>query len=152
MYLSNQERKVIEGELKKQTRDSKLSMHRSIAEKLTKCDSCPLKEIGGFTDGKGQDEELLYDNICGGCDNYKQMRELGDYLWEKETNIDYLLSKGQEMTNNEVLYLLELDVVRKQLQHALGFTSPKQLKGYLQTIIQPRIDKHRELSIGKRAL
>ncbi|KRG16829.1 hypothetical protein ACA29_02810, partial [Lederbergia galactosidilytica] len=134
--LNIERRRKIENGFKGTTRLQKKKMFQEVSKCFRICDACPFN--GQAISDAEPHEQNSYESVCGPCSNYKRLRELGDYLWEKETNIEFLLAKGKNLTADEVLYLLEEGAkegaTKKSIQKALGFTNPKQLNGFLNFI------------------
>lgn len=136
VYLSEKvNSKKIEETIRSEAREIKNSRFKEISSRLVICDNCPLlDEVASVAKSDG---DLTYDQICGDCDNYNEIRKIGDELWNQNTNFEVLLVKGKEMTVEEIIYLLENGATKKEIQLALGFTNPKQLNAYLKEILNP---------------
>ena len=132
--LDAKTREKIESSFKVKTRLKKKRLFQEIGRCFKICDACPKN--GQAISDAAPEEPNSYESVCGNCPIYKRLRNVGTELWEKDTNIEYLLSKGEELTPSEVLYLLEQGATKKSIQRALGFTNPKQLNGFLNTIYQ----------------
>ena len=134
--LDAKTREKIERSFKAKTRLKKKRLFLEIGRCFKICDTCPMN--GQAISDAAPEEPNSYESVCGNCPIYKCLRNVGTELWEKNTNIEFLLSKGEELTPDEVLYLLEQGATKKSIQRALGFTNPKQLNGFLNTIYQAK--------------
>lgn len=134
--LDAKTRKKIESGFKEKTRLAKKRLFREISRCFKVCDACPMN--GQAISDAAPEEPNSYQSVCGKCPIYKRMRSAGAELWEKDTNIEFLLSKGKKLTADEVLYLLKQGATKKSIQHALGFSNPKQLNGFLNAIYQSK--------------
>lgn len=122
-------RRAIQKSVQLSTRGYKKKLFKEVNECLKQCDDCPLKELGLTYEKEGIPDP--YEAACGSCDTYLKMRRLGDYLWNAEISIQYMLKKGKDLTADEVFYLLEIGAKKKDIQKALGFKYPKQLRDYI---------------------
>jgi hypothetical protein len=122
-------RRAIQKSVQVSTRKYKKQLFREVNECLKRCDHCPFKDLGLTYEKEGVLNP--YEVACGSCDTYTKMRTLGDYLWNAEISVQFLLQKGQDLTADEVFYLLEIGAKKKDIQKALGFKYPKQLRDYI---------------------
>ena len=76
---------------KEELRKSKKQKFLKVCETLRVCDSCEFKTLVMMGD-RSNDKETV-EAICGDCPNYKEMRIVGDELWETDTNIEAILEK-----------------------------------------------------------
>lgn len=112
--------KIVEVEtLERYTNDraTKKARFAVICKALQTCDTCKFASIH-VTKRKKH---------CIGCPVYTKLTETGSVLWEESARIERTLEKGEEMTTNEIMMLLELDVAHIRISRALGMNQ-KQFK------------------------
>lgn len=129
-------RRKIQRSLKKSIRGYKRRLFKEVAVCLETCDRCPLK--GKAVPEIPKEDPRSYESICGSCENYRKMRKLGHCLWNRELTVEFLLSKGANLTADEVLYLVEIGAKKKEIQEALGFQNVKQLNDYIEHLGKER--------------
>lgn len=120
------------GRTKEELRNSKKKKFLKVCETLRICDSCEFRGLV-MTGDRSTNKELV-ESLCGGCPNYKAMRNVGDELWNTDTNIEAILEKKQEITIQEILTLLEEGVTKKKIREALGVHSVIEFREFILTI------------------
>lgn len=131
-------RRTIQKEIQQESRQEKKQIFKEVNVRLTKCDQCPFKELASHYEKEGAANP--YEIACGACNNYREIRKLGNHLWNTQFSVEYLLKKGDKLNTNEVFYLIEIGAKRKDIQKALGMKYPKQLREYLSYYQSSSID------------
>lgn len=88
-----------------------------ICKALQTCDTCTFGSIHVSKRKKH----------CIGCPVYTKLTENGSLLWNESERIERTLEKGEEMTTNEIIMLLDLDVAHIRISKAIGMNQ-KQFK------------------------
>lgn len=99
--------------------EEKRNVFVSIGKCLNVCAKCPVSTVKGSTYCTIEEREEL----CGGCDTYKEMRSLADTLpsYDLTTRHRKLLNKGaDEITAEELEELIYSGVQKAVIARAMG--------------------------------
>jgi hypothetical protein len=75
------------------------------------CHKCPYRSTPDYME------------VCVGCPILDKLQTLGKTLTDsndESKKINQILSKGENMTTSEMMYLLEIGVPKKQIRKAVG--------------------------------
>jgi hypothetical protein len=132
---------------KEELRKRKKQKFLKVCETLRVCDSCMFKELVMMGD-RSNDREMV-ESLCGGCPNYKEMRIVGDELWKKDTNIEAILEKRQDITTHEIMTLLEEGVPKKRIREALGMKSVIEFREFISILSQKKTGECTDENTGR---
>lgn len=99
---------------------SKASRGKSkfIAEQLAACDKCPKKD-DSLRVARSKEAREANEQLCAECPFFQSIRQVSETITDESERTHEILSKGEDMSTEELIFLLEAGIHKKKIAKAV---------------------------------